>query len=177
MLREERTKNKGVFRCNRAILWNALPIHPAKLYNDMKFGNDMKRISGKRKLAVLAAVAGFGVAVPSVAQAPGLAALKDIRPGQWEIRSHTKGDPARKICLRNPAQLLMLQHRGAKCSKPYVIQNDAIQATVSYSCPGKGNGRTTLRVENSELLQLNTQGIAGNAPFAISAEARRIGSC
>ena len=129
------------------------------------------------KLATAAIIGIAGFAAPSIAQAPGLAALKNVSPGQWEIRSHTKGETTQKICVRNPAQLMTFKHRGMKCGKPFVIQNDAVQATVSYSCPGKGSGRTTIRVENRELLQIDTQGIAGGAPFSLSGEARRIGSC
>ncbi len=40
-----------------------------------------------------------------------------------------------------------------------------------------GSGRTTIRVETPRLVQIETQGIADQSPFAFSAEARRIGTC
>jgi hypothetical protein len=52
-----------------------------------------------------------------------------------------------------------------------------MNATVHYSCPGSGWGRTTVRVETPRLARVETQGIAGKAPFAFTAEARRVGAC
>ena len=50
-------------------------------------------------------------------------------------------------------------------------------ATVSYSCPGAGSGRTTIRVETTRLLDIQSQGIVNNAPFEVRYEARRTGPC
>jgi hypothetical protein len=71
---------------------------------------------------------------------------------------------------------MQLQHGATACSR-LVIGNEKASATVHYSCPGAGWGRTTLRVETPRLARIDTQGIANNAPFAFSAEARRIGAC
>lgn len=49
--------------------------------------------------------------------------------------------------------------------------------TVTYSCSAQGWGRTELRIETPGLYQLDTQGISGNEPFALRAEARRTGDC
>ncbi len=130
-----------------------------------------------RTLAIVLAAPVAIFAVPAPAQAPDLMALAKIRPGLWEIRPRDNREAIQKICVRNAAQLLKLQHRGASCGKPYVIDNQSVTATVSYSCGASGHGRTTIRAENGDIIQLNTQGIAGNAPFSYSAEGRRRGSC
>ena len=49
--------------------------------------------------------------------------------------------------------------------------------TVNYTCPGIGRGRTTIRVETPRLVQIDSQGLDRGAPFALRAEARRIGPC
>ncbi len=147
--------------------------------NTMKymFKNPIEAFSGKRKLAFLLAAPLAVFAVPAPAQAPNLVALSKINPGQWEIRPRTPGAKTEKICIRNMSQLLMLEHRGTKCDDPFVIENKANSATVSYSCGARGHGRTTIKTENGNLIQLNTQGIANNAPFSYAAEGRRSGSC
>lgn len=141
------------------------------------FQKPIEALAGKRKLALLLAAPLAVLAVPAPAQAPNLMALSKINPGQWEIRPRTPGAKAEKICIRNVTQLMMLEHRGAKCGAPYVIENKANTATVSYSCGARGHGRTTIKTESGDLIQLNTQGIDNNAPFSFAAEGRRSGSC
>ena len=51
------------------------------------------------------------------------------------------------------------------------------QTTVQYTCRGRGYGRTHLRFETARLLQFDTQGVLDGIPFAMTAEARRIGDC
>jgi hypothetical protein len=48
---------------------------------------------------------------------------------------------------------------------------------VHYTCPGAGHGRTTVRVETPRLVQIESQGMARNEPFAIRLEGRRTGNC
>jgi hypothetical protein len=48
---------------------------------------------------------------------------------------------------------------------------------VSYQCIGAGKGRTDIRVETPRLVQIDAQGIADGAPFALSLEGRRTGDC
>jgi hypothetical protein len=49
--------------------------------------------------------------------------------------------------------------------------------TVHYTCPGAGYGRTQIRLESAQLVQVDSQGIAQGFPFDFTAEARRVGSC
>ncbi|MDQ2878001.1 MAG: hypothetical protein M3R41_02840, partial [Pseudomonadota bacterium] len=71
---------------------------------------------------------------------------------------------------------LQLGHPGAACHH-LVLADDPAAATVHYDCPGHGHGRTVLSVETPRLLRVQTQGIAGGAPFDLDYEGRRIGAC
>lgn len=107
-------------------------------------------------------------------RAPAPSMLARLEAGQWELRG-----PAGRIgalCLGNPIQLTQPQHRGATCSRDVVAADDD-SMTVSYSCPGVGRGRTTLRFETPRLVQIDSQGLDRGAPFALRAEARRTGAC
>jgi hypothetical protein len=119
--------------------------------------------------------------VSSAASAPQagtkLSALSRLEPGLWQLRN--LNDPAgqqQSICVADPSALLQLRHRNAPCSR-IVIADDARAATVQYTCPANGFGRTELRVETPRLAQIDTQGIADNAPFAYRVQARRVGVC
>ncbi|WP_240330874.1 DUF3617 family protein [Sphingorhabdus sp. Alg239-R122] len=116
-------------------------------------------------------------AMPAPAQAPELASFKKVDAGQWEIRPRAKNGEVRRICVRDIRQLLNLRHQGENCKKPFVIEDKPNTVTVSYSCGARGHGRTTLRAEGADLLQINTQGIANGSPFSFAAEGRRVGSC
>lgn len=108
--------------------------------------------------------------------APPLTALALIEPGEWQLRS--RGDPVenRSICIGDPRHLLQVRHGRIACTR-FIIANAAREATVHYTCAGAGNGRTTLRVETPRLIQIESQGIADNEPFALQFEGRRIGTC
>ncbi|HKR25433.1 MAG TPA: hypothetical protein VJS15_09255 [Allosphingosinicella sp.] len=100
--------------------------------------------------------------------------LARLEAGQWELRG--PGGRIGALCLGNPIQLTQPQHRGATCSRDVVAADDD-SMTVSYSCPGVGRGRTTLRFETPRLVQIDSQGLDRGAPFALRAEARRTGAC
>lgn len=114
-------------------------------------------------------------ASPLVAQVAELAMLDTLQPGMWELRQRTDGT-RRSICVRNGRDFIQLQHRQAGCTR-FVVQDDAQEVTVQYTCRGDGYGRTTVRKEGSSLVQLRSQGSQGGSPFAIEAEARRTGAC
>lgn len=117
------------------------------------------------------------VAVASAAVAevrPSLPALATLQTGLWQLRA--EGEAPRNICVADPHSLIQLRHRTAACTR-LVIASEKSSATVHYSCPGAGWGRTTLRVETPRLARIDSQGIADNEPFAFTAQARRIGPC
>lgn len=126
------------------------------------------------------AIAGVATAAPygaTEAQKPvPIQAFSSIQPGKWEFRGRGDVSANRTMCISDPGMLIQLKHGGAACSR-YVIANNARDATVHYSCTGTGHGQTTIKVETPRLVQLTTQGVERNAPFAFEAEGRRIGDC
>lgn len=129
-----------------------------------------------RRAVVLAALVPAAAGAWQPASAPGLAALKTLQPGMWELRQRGATAPAQRICLGDPVALVQLRHASATCSR-YVIENKPDRATVHYTCPGAGHGRTSIRVETRQLIRVESQGIAQNAPFNVAYEGRRVGSC
>ena len=134
---------------------------------------DVQRIA-RRAVAGLLLAAGLGTAAP--ARAPQLAVLTRIETGQWQLREAGSTASPRSICVSDPAVLLQIGHVGAQCSR-FVIADAPDSATVHYTCPGAGHGRTALTLETPRLLHLQTQGMAGGAPFDLDYEARRVGAC
>ena len=113
----------------------------------------------------------------SQADAPvAMPALDMAQPGLWALKSRDNPASNRAICLKDIRTLIQLEHGSALCNR-FVISNGAREITVHYTCPGKGYGRTTIRTETPRLLQIETQGIADNQPFAETIEARRTGEC
>lgn len=127
-------------------------------------------------VALSAAGAILSLAAAAPAQAPGLAALAPVERGQWQLTGQGTTHGSRTLCVADPAALLQLRHSGTQCSR-FVIENGAAVATVHYTCPGAGHGRTTVRVETPRLVRLDTQGVADGTPFALSYEGRRTGEC
>ncbi len=133
---------------------------------------------GFRKTRVLI-VAAAAVAVPAWSQpasAPTLVALSSLESGQWQLRSRADPTENRSVCIGDAQSLIQIRHGRATCSR-FVIANDPKSATVHYTCPGAGHGRTTVRMETPRLIQLESQGIADNEPFSITLEGRRVGAC
>ena len=119
---------------------------------------------------------GAAAAVWSAAPAPQVAALAQVEPGQWQVKPFLGEGPARSLCISNAASFIQIEHGEASCSR-FVVEDRPGVATVSYSCPGAGSGRTTIRVETTRLLDIQSQGIVNNAPFEVRYEARRTGPC
>ncbi len=126
------------------------------------------------KIAALAAAVVLGGA-PLVAQAPELAMLDNLTKGGWNLRIRDNGSQ-RQICLRTGRELIQLRHRESGCNR-FVVRDTADEVVVQYTCRGNGYGRTSIRRESNSLVQIQSQGIEGGTPFALSAEARHTGSC
>jgi hypothetical protein len=133
-------------------------------------------IGGLRHGLPLALLGAGLVAVPAPAEGPTLAMLDTLEKGSWDLRERSDGPPVRNFCLGDARAFIQLQHTRGGCSR-YVIADTANEVTVHYSCAGAGHGRTTIRRETSRLIQIDTQGVAGGAPFSHSYEARRTGGC
>lgn len=110
------------------------------------------------------------------AEVRSLAMLDRLDAGEWEMRMRDAPDQPRRICLSNARRLIQLRHPRQNCSR-VVVEDTAEAVTVQYTCPGRGFGRTHIRRETDNLVQLDSQGIAGGQPFSFEAEARRVGAC
>lgn len=131
----------------------------------------MKASKGLR----IAAAVTVAMLSAAAAQAPGFVALTNVERGQWQLRE-IGGGGARAVCVSDPAVFFQMRGRGGSCSR-FVIENGATSATVHYTCPGTGHGRTTISVSTPRMLRIDSQGIDAGAPFAIEVEARRVGAC
>lgn len=114
-------------------------------------------------------------AVPTAAQAPELAMLGALTKGAWTLRIRDESSQQR-ICVRDGQEFIQLRHRQPGCSR-FVVQDDADEVIVQYTCRGNGYGRTSIRRESNALVQIESQGIIDGAPFSITGEARHAGSC
>jgi len=131
--------------------------------------------AGRRLLTALAGLT-FGILVaPATAQAPELAMLGSLQSGGWDVQVRGE-DGAKRVCLRTGRELIQIRHQGKQCSR-VVVDDEASLVTVQYSCKGDGYGRTTIRKETTQLVQINSQGIEDGLPFHFNAEARRVGGC
>lgn len=104
-------------------------------------------------------------------------ALGGLQRGAWTF--HEVGNtasPPREVCVHDPRLLLQLVHGPAQCAQ-YVIENQPDRITVQYRCPGAGTGRTTIKVEDRNLIRLQTQGLVKGAPFDFDYEGRYAGRC
>ena len=127
-----------------------------------------------RAIFVLAGVGAASAFAATAEVRPPLSALAMLQPGLWRLKSESEAP--RNVCMTDPYALIQLRHRTNACGR-LVIANEKSTATIHYSCPGAGWGRTTIRAETPRLAQIDTQGIADNEPFAFTVEARRIGPC
>ena len=105
---------------------------------------------------------------------PALTALNGIELGQWQLKEHDGGQ--RQLCIANRWAVLQLMHGTTQCQH-FVMENTPRSATIRYTCPGHGHGRTTISVETPRVMRIDTQGVADGAPFAAQYEARRTGAC
>jgi hypothetical protein len=131
------------------------------------------------KFVIATIVSAVGFAVPGYSEpapTPTLEALATLQPGQWELKPRAGAGATKSLCLNDMRALLQIKHSASACSR-FIIANDSRQTTVQYRCAKSGNGRTTVRVETPRLVQIQSQGIADNEPFAIELEGRRVGAC
>jgi hypothetical protein len=110
------------------------------------------------------------------AEAPELAMLGKLQPGLWNLKERGSADASDKLCVRDLRKLLQLRHRDQQCNR-FVVSDLPDEVTVTYRCQGGGSGRTTIKYEGRGLIQIDSQGIAQNSPFAFAMEGRYAGSC
>lgn len=141
-------------------------------------GNDPCATGAKLRIgrSTLFMAAFAAVAVPAHGEKPALAMLDQLDPGAWELRERGDGPTTRNLCLDSGRRLIQLRHPGLPCST-VVIDDQANDVTVQYTCRGRGYGRTHIRRETNALVQVDSQGIVNGLPFSFVAEARKVGSC
>ena len=125
-------------------------------------------------LVGLSSLAAAAPTQPAVS--PAIVATQQLQPGQWTLRTRGGAPESRSLCIADVNSLFQIGHSGAQCTR-FVVANQSRMATVQYRCAGAGQGRTTIRVETSRLVQIDTQGVADKRPFMRSYEARRTGEC
>ena len=123
----------------------------------------------------LAALAASLIGVPVAAQSGELAMLSSLTKGGWNLRVRDDGTQQR-LCVRDGREFIQIQHKQAGCSR-FIVQDNADEVVVQYTCRGDGYGRTSIRREAAGLVQIQSQGIKDGTPFSINAEARHSGSC
>lgn len=128
-----------------------------------------------RSLVAAASVFLGTLLAPAAAKAPELAMLAGLADGAWEL-TFRDGTATDRICVHSGRELIQVRHRAAQCSR-YVVDDKPNQVTVQYTCPGEGYGRTSIRRETGQLVQIDSQGIEKGMPFHITGEARRAGAC
>jgi hypothetical protein len=130
-----------------------------------------------RGFVLCAGLALLGAAPPAPADGKvKLAALGALTPGMWQLRELDGDGVPQSLCAADLATLMRTEHRNTSCTTT-VISDEPKSATIHYNCAAGGFGRTSLRVETSKLAKIDTQGIAGNVPFAHRLLARHVGSC
>lgn len=128
-----------------------------------------------KRILILPAI-GAAALLGGAADAPVIQAFARIQPGEWVLHAFDRSVPDRKICIDDAYDLIQIRHPGAPCSR-FVLTNEPSTATVHYTCAAAGYGRTTIKVESSQIVQLDSQGLVNQSPFQVSLEGRRVGSC
>ena len=122
-------------------------------------------------LAGFATVAGE----PATAQRTVLQMVEQLQDGRWELRTRERGG-VQRLCVGNRRRLVQLRHPDLACDR-LIVEDTPNSVTVQYTCRGHGYGRTHIRRETSQLIQVESQGVADGLPFDFAAEGRRIGDC
>lgn len=132
--------------------------------------NKTLQIAGAMIAALLAG------AVPASGQRPALAMLDQLDSGKWELRLRDGRNAVERLCVNSGRRFIQLRHSEPSCEK-FIVDDQPGQVTVQYTCRGRGYGRTHIRRESNQLVQIDSQGIADGLPFDFTAEARRVGEC
>lgn len=130
---------------------------------------------GRLRWGALGLAGLMAVAAPVFAFAlPKLEAVAQLERGRWQLRD-ANGE-ARSICLGDPVAFVQLEHEGVACAHE-IVSSAKGAVTVQYTCPGRGYGHSSIRVETPRLARIDTQGLVDGRPFSYRAEARKVGSC
>lgn len=126
--------------------------------------------------AGFAALVMAGGAAMAASDSGASVALSRIERGQYEISVVGSTATPRSVCIADPAILLQMQHPGVACAR-FVMADGPDGTTVSYRCASGGHGRTVVTITTPRSFDIDTQGIAGGAPFDLNYQGRRVGAC
>lgn len=138
----------------------------------------------ERALLPAVMLAGCAMGVAATAAVPGgpasasrgvLQMLDQLQDGRWELRVRGDGS-VQQLCIGDRRRLVQLRHADLACER-LIVEDTAQSVIVQYTCRGHGYGRTHIRRETGQLIQVETQGVADGLPFDYAAEGRRIGDC
>jgi hypothetical protein len=101
---------------------------------------------------------------------------REAKPGLWDVSLSATGNGARRFCLADPMILTQWEHRHGACTRVILTERDD-SATVHYTCAGGGFGQSVITLLTPRSIRVDTQGIAGDGPFAYRLYARRAGNC
>ena len=138
----------------------------------------MKRMMKYLGLAAFLSVSVAGAAL-GLAQTSGPTLLETLERGLWQFRAvggGPTGASVDRLCVDDLKKLAQIQHNRMKCTQK-VLRSNAATVQIFYSCPGEGQGLTTIRKESNRLIHIDSQGVRNNSPFSFTVEARRSGSC
>lgn len=133
---------------------------------------------GVRYALLLALMLGSFAAVAgerATAQRTVLQMLDRLEDGRWELRTRENGG-VQRICVGDRRRLVQLRHPDLSCER-LIVEDTPNSVTVQYTCRGRGYGRTHIRRETGQLIQVESQGVADGLPFDFAAEGRRTGDC
>lgn len=135
-------------------------------------------MSLRRGICVIGSLVAAGCVWPSAAGSVAPAdptVLGGIRDGEWDVRPRGSSS-SQRLCVTSEYALIQLRHQGKACTR-LLIERTPDSVLVQYTCKGSGFGRTRLRRETPQLVQLETQGVANGFPFDYAAEGRWTGEC
>ena len=131
---------------------------------------------GRTVFLAAVAVTGWSLSAGLTGQAlPRLTMLATLKDGLWELRQRGSTTVDR-VCTRDGLGLIQLRHPGRACDRLVLEQADHA-IVVQYTCKGSGFGRTRIRRETPQLVQIETQGVADGFPFDYAVEGRWVGEC
>jgi hypothetical protein len=137
----------------------------------------MWSLTGKVRWGAALIVATSVAALPVYALATAdLEALAKLEHGLWQVRDLDSEAAPLAVCIGDPLILAQIEHQGIACARE-VVESGPAGGTIRYTCPGRGFGHSTVKVETPRLAKVHTQGIKGNQPFDYRLEARRTGPC
>lgn len=136
----------------------------------------MQRGGRIRAAVLLGSMTALAASAPIAGQKRPLAMLDSLMDGRWEMRIRGEHAGPTRMCLQDGRQLIQLRHAELSCERT-VVEDTSDAVTVQYTCRGQGYGRTHIRRETPQLVQLDSQGVAGGLPFEFTAEVRRVGDC